>query len=309
MSGTAPYCIPAASYSPTSDRLERFLRVIVVIMTACSVAFSAMYAVQLGESWAFQAIIALAAVGIECSLVIFAARMYPPLVIAFFRGVAGVGVILISVFTAASFMLSQQYAQDHKVSELTKSYLSGLLSDAEKLSATDRDSRGTLAVTRDRIEATIKEYRRSGATGSKATASYHAIAKALSVTVETVSLVIRLIWAVTFVAISIALSSYLEEYFSTGKEGGEVEFVPEDEEKERKERAPTRDTGTAGGTPHSTRYNEVRELIASGLLTPSVAKLKSQGIGTDTAREYLKALERDGIIYRNGQGYRPVSTA
>ena len=128
-------------------------------------------------------------------------------------------------------------------------------------------------------------------------------------TVETVSLVIRLIWAVTFVAISIALSSYLEEYFSTGKEGGEVEFVPEDEEKERKERAPTRDTGTAGGTPHSTRYNEVRELIASGLLTPSVAKLKSQGIGTDTAREYLKALERDGIIYRNGQGYRPVSTA
>jgi hypothetical protein len=61
MSGAAPYSILATSYSPTSDRLERFLRVIVVIMTACSVAFSGMYAVQLGESWAFKAIIALAA--------------------------------------------------------------------------------------------------------------------------------------------------------------------------------------------------------------------------------------------------------
>ena len=71
----------------------------------------------------------------------------------------------------------------------------------------------------------------------------------------------------------------------------------------RKQRAPTRDTGTQGKL--GSRYDEVVEAVQTGELKPSLAKIRSFAkCGSNTAHGYLKQLASDGLIYREGQGFK-----
>ncbi len=194
-----------------SDRMYSLLHALVGIMTACSIAFAAFYATQLGESLIFKAVIALAAVGVECSLVFFAALMYPRPVLQVFGAIAGVGVVAISIFTAASFLLSQQYGKDNEVSEARKAYVAKLQASLAQVDVTAQEDRGTIARLNDRIERGLDSLK--GVKGRKATAIYHDIAQALGYPVEVVSLWIRLFWALVFVSIAVALASYLETIY------------------------------------------------------------------------------------------------
>ena len=68
-------------------------------------------------------------------------------------------------------------------------------------------------------------------------------------------------------------------------------------------RAPTRDTGTSGKL--GARYNEVVKAVREGKLKPSLSKIRSFArCGSNTAHSYLKQLALDGVIYRNGQGFK-----
>jgi len=147
-----------------SDRLYKFLHALVMVMTACAVLFAACYGWQLGENLFYRLI--------------------------------GTGVIAISMFTAASFMLSQQFAQDYKVEELAKGYMQQLQEDPGKLSVANAADRGSLAATRNRFEDVLFHFKDSQ--GSKATAIYAQIAKTTGSSVEVVSLYIRLFWALVF---------------------------------------------------------------------------------------------------------------
>ena len=142
----------AAERRQVSDRMYGLLHALVGVMTACSIAFAAFYATQLGESLIFKAVIALAAVGVECSLVFFAAVMYPRPVLQIFGAIAGVGVVAISIFTAASFLLSQQYGKDNEVSEARKAYVAKLQASLDQVDVTAQEDRGTIARLNDRIE-------------------------------------------------------------------------------------------------------------------------------------------------------------
>ena len=71
----------------------------------------------------------------------------------------------------------------------------------------------------------------------------------------------------------------------------------------RKQRAPTRDTGTEGKL--GARYDEVVEAVRAGELKPSLAKIRSFAkCGSSTAHNYLKQLASDGLIHRSGQGFK-----
>jgi hypothetical protein len=191
-----------------SEGMHTFLRCLVVLFTTCAVAMAASYAVQLGETTIFKAVIILTAVGIECAVVFFSAVIYPKWVLGLNQLIAGVLLPLLSLFTVMSFMVSQQFAADHKMDELGKSYIQSLQSDAGRLSIADRRDRGSLQVTRDRIEEMFD--RLSHVRGSSATAIYHYIGKTFGVSVETVVLLVRALWALCFVSLCVALDAFVD---------------------------------------------------------------------------------------------------
>jgi len=308
-----------------SDRLYKFLHALVMVMTACAVLFAACYGWQLGENLFYRLIIILVAVGIECSLVFFAAIQYPKPVLLVFGLISGTGVIAISMFTAASFMLSQQFAQDHKVEELAKGYMQQLQEDAGKLSVANAADRGSLAATRNRFEDVLFHFKDSQ--GSKATAIYAQIAKTTGSSVEVVSLYIRLFLALVFVSTTIALASYLEtvycpeslakwidqekrrqELIKTAREdfaaigqGRQVvhpqaspSTTPSLTPASRSPRSPTHDTETNGS--NASRYERIKEGVKAGSIKPSVRGLKAQGMSQATAEKYLQQMRDEGVI-------------
>ena len=172
-----------------SESMYMFLRLLVALFTFCAVAMAASYAVQLGESWWFKVVIIATAVALELAVVFVSAVIYPQWVVLGNQVLAGVLLPLLSGFTVLSFMVSQQFAQDHRVEEMAKRYVSNLQEDALKLSATERDERGALAATRNRIEGMLTELK--GSKGSKATAIYHYIADLSGASVEAIVLAVR----------------------------------------------------------------------------------------------------------------------
>jgi hypothetical protein len=191
-----------------SEGMHTFLRCLVVLFTTCAMAMAASYAVQLGETTIFKAVIILTAVGIECAVVFFSAVIYPTWVLSLNQLIAGVLLPLLSLFTVMSFMVSQQFAADHKMEDLGKSYIQSLQSDAGRLSIADRRDRGSLQVTRDRIEEMFD--RLSHVKGSSATAIYHYLSKTFGVPVETIVLLVRALWALCFVSLCVALDAFVD---------------------------------------------------------------------------------------------------
>jgi hypothetical protein len=70
----------------------------------------------------------------------------------------------------------------------------------------------------------------------------------------------------------------------------------------RRRPAERADTGTR---QHKTRYERVKELVASGKLQPNVRALKQQcaPLGDRVASRYLHAMVGEGLLRREGQGY------
>jgi heme/copper-type cytochrome/quinol oxidase subunit 4 len=314
-----------------SDRMYGLLHALVAVMTACSIAFAAFYATQLGESFAFKAVIALAAVGVECSLVFFAAVMYPRPVLQIFGAIAGIGVVAISIFTAASFLLSQQYGKDNETTEARKAYVAKLQASLERMDVTAEEDRGTIARLNDRIERGLDSLK--GVKGSKATAIYHDIAQALGYPVEVVSLWIRLFWALVFVSIAVALASYLEIIYCPKSLGRWVDELKrretlladarrdfqhialapsstsspdsDTETDSAGESTPARwrrkNRGNGAQLPEKT-YQEVKLALQSGRLIPTVDAIKGVTRGTDDAYQAIDRLMGEGVIFQAANG-------
>lgn len=191
-----------------SSNMHRFLQCLVILFTSCAVAMAASYATQLGETLLFKVVIIATAVGIEAAVVFFSAIIYPRWVLWMNQMIAGTLLPLLSLFTVMSFMISQQFAQDHKVEVIAKAYVQNLQEDAGKLSASNKQDRSSLAVTRNRIEKMFDRLEDTDA--SKATAVYHYLSKTFLVPVETTVLLIRFLWGLCFVSLCIALDAYVD---------------------------------------------------------------------------------------------------
>jgi hypothetical protein len=191
-----------------SPWMYSFLRALVFLFTSCAVMMAASYAVQLGETPLFKGVIIATAVGIELAVVFFSAVIYPKWFLKLNQILAGTLLPILSVFTIMSFMVSQQFAQDHKVEEMAKTYTEELQDSAKSLSITESSSRASLQITRDRIEGMLDKL--SGVEGSKATAVYHYLSKLFGVNVETIVLLIRGLWSLCFVTLCIALDAFVD---------------------------------------------------------------------------------------------------
>jgi len=320
-----------------SPWLHVFLQLLVFLFTSCAVAMAASYAVQLGETPFFKGVIIATAVGIEVAVVFFSAVIYPRWFLWLSQVFAGVLLPLLSLFTIMSFMVSQQFAADHKVEEMGKQYIVSLQEDAGKLSAVNKADRGSLQATRDRIEGMFQ--RLEGSKGSKATAVYHYLSKLTGWDVETIVLLVRGLWSLCFVSLCIALDSFVDlrlysqagldrfiaewraerdavekaraEFSGSGsgasgrpKEKKESVSVSESEggsvegSGSRGDRGKTYDTGTTGD--NAARFERIKAGVQDGSITPTVRGLKAQGMGQGTAEKYLKRLQGEGVGYVNG---------
>jgi len=206
-----------------SPWMNIFLQLLVALFTSCAVAMAASYAVQLGETHLFKGVIIATAVGIECAVVFFSAVIYPRWFLLTNQVLAGVLLPILSVFTIMSFMVSQQFAQDHTVEEMAKAYVQTLQTDAGKLSIEKNGDRGSLQVTRDRIEGMLDKL--SGTKGSKATAIYHYLGKLTGWDVETIVLIVRGLWSLCFVSLCIALDAFVD--LRLYSKGGLDKFIRE----------------------------------------------------------------------------------
>jgi hypothetical protein len=212
-----------------SPWMHVFLQLLVALFTSCAVAMAASYAVQLGETPTFKGVIIATAVGIECAIVFFSAVIYPRWFLLTNQILSGILLPILSVFTIMSFMVSQQFAQDHKLEEMAKTYTQSLQEDAGKLSIERAGDRGSLQVTRDRIEGMLDKL--SGTKGSKATAIYHYLGKVTGLDVETIVLLIRGLWSLCFVSLCIALDAFVD--LRLYSKGGLDKFIREwNEEKD-----------------------------------------------------------------------------
>lgn len=102
---------------------------------------------------------------------------------------------------------------------------------------------------------------------------------------------------------ALKVQSMIEQSYGLEKRGADSEKPQRQAVRPRRERAPTRDTGTQGKT--GARYDEVVEAVQTGKLKPSLSKIRNFAkCGSSTAHSYLKQLALDGVIYRNGQGFK-----
>lgn len=323
-----------AERKQVSDRLYHFLHTLVGVMALCSIAFAASYAWSLGESLFFRIIITGAAAGIECSLIFFAAAMYPKIVLKVFGVTAGLGVIVISIFTAMSFLLSQQYAAEHQVTEIKKSYATKLQTNLSSLDVTNDADRGTIGRVSDRLEVQLKDL--EGEKGSKATAVYHYAAATLGVSVESVSFIMRLVWALVFVSVAIALASFLETIYSPSSLGKWIEQLKKErevlnraridlsaplsspqhsptmhlekaqEEQINEGKSPNRyrrsHTDGVGDALSESMYQRIKKAVEEGAVKPSVAQLKKIARGTERAYQAIDRMMGEGVIQQQENG-------
>ena len=206
-----------------SPWMHIFLHILVALFTSCAVAMAASYAVQLGDTPIFKGVIIATAIGIECAIVFFSAVIYPRWFLLTNQILSGILLPILSVFTIMSFMVSQQFAQDHKLEEMAKTYTQSLQEDAGKLSIERAGDRGSLQVTRDRIEGMLDKL--SGTKGSKATAIYHYLGKVTGFDVETIVLLVRGLWSLCFVSLCIALDAFVD--LRLYSKGGLEKFIRE----------------------------------------------------------------------------------
>jgi hypothetical protein len=137
--------------------------------------------------------------------------------------------------------------------------------------------------------------------GRGVSAAYHWIAQAIGYPVQTVTLFMRSLWTFVLSVMGMSLMGLLCEWVGLDLKESVREMGSRAGAAPRKQRSPTKDTQTSGEA--TSRYEEIRELVSQGELKPSVRSFKARGMGGATAQQYLRALEGEGVIGRNGQGY------
>lgn len=64
------------------------------------------------------------------------------------------------------------------------------------------------------------------------------------------------------------------------------------------------DTGTEGKA--SVRYERVKALIKSRTMNPSINalyRIPDEHISKDTAKDYMQAMEKEGVVAKQGKGW------
>jgi hypothetical protein len=245
--------------------------------------------------------------------------------IHFLSKLAVLGLFFLSLTAGISFMLSQRHAQDvsnSRVGQLEKqiSVNTELFSKYHKTITANR-----ISSLRAELEA---ERERVGANHSSANALPLYLSMYLKTDVETVSLWLSGIWVVVLLVTGLSLSALSNLLWSPWHEkrlidgiikqiqtknelNSKLEKLTEKpkqpnnrEPKTSQRRSPTFDTGTEGN--NSIRYHKVKERIKNQDIKPTVKALRSQGMGTHTAINYLKSMTDEGLLVKVKNRYALV---
>jgi hypothetical protein len=264
---------------------------VTVVVLLLNSTFNVMYGFSQGVNWGQFVIGSSYGMGdlVLVCLMLFPTRSKVTRTLAIF---SACGLFSLSVFSAAGYLISNQYQKDNFDVALQKRNVEILQS------VYNQHHQLQTGVRLERETAKLQDMVKSRG-GDGATAIYHAIGKVTGYPTNAVTLAVRLLWAIVFVVAGITLSRYCSEWA-----GGEMGRKPLQKplKAHRRTRSATRDTQTQGDT--ATRYRAFRERVRGGKLKPSVRALASEGMAKDTAAQYLKAMADEGLIARNGNGYQ-----
>lgn len=263
------------------------LKAVTVVVLLLNSAFNIAYGFSQGVGWGQFMIGMSYGMGdlVLVCLMLFPTRSRVTSTLAIF---SACGLFSLSVFSAAGYLISNQYQKDNFDLALQKRNVEILQS------VYNQHHQLQTGVRLERETAKLQDMVKSRG-GDGATAIYHAIGKVTGYPTNAVTLAVRLLWAIVFVVAGITLSRYCSEW--TGGQMGRKPLKAR-----RKTRSPTRDTQTQGDT--ATRYRAVRDRVRAKQLKPSIRALASEGMAKDTAAQYLKAMADEGVISRNGNGYQ-----
>ena len=305
--------------NPVSNQRYYSILFLLTIITICNASYNAMYGLSQAVGIGSAILIATSYLVGDFIVISMSPSSIPQQLSKVFMFVSLVGLILLSIFSATAFLLSEQYQKSNYDIELLK--------DSIQDDRVAYRNYGKL-VTAQRIERKEKRLGKllssRGADG--ASAIYHFIAKSLGYPVEKVSLYIRSIWAANFVFAGIAISFFLANLYCPYTLGKQIEFLEKVRNKQtylglQKKVRPVvstdlglrskglkkvsgYDTGVEGNKGN--RFEEVKKAILERKIgTSKEAIKKGFNVGDSIARKYqLKLLEKGVIVYKDkGRGY------
>jgi hypothetical protein len=298
------------------------LRFLIVGGNAC---FNAFYGYSLGVSLVSMVLLAITFFSGDFALAVITQLTSKTRSINFLSKLAILGLFFLSLTAGMSFMLSQRHSknvENSRVGKLEKQIAinTELFSKYHKTITANR-----ITSLRGELEA---ERARVGANYDSANALPLYVSKCLKTDVEIVSLWLSAIWVLVLLVTGLSLSALSSLLWSpwherrlinsvlaqikTQKElNSKLEKLTDDpkkprnpEGKTRERRSPTFDTGTEGN--NSIRYHKIKEQIQKQELKPTITALKKQGIGSDTAVNYLRSMVKEGVLSREKNRYALV---
>lgn len=189
-----------------------------VSIAAINAFMNAVYGFQSGTGWIQSLLIGAAFLLLDLALIALAYRYFPGWITGIMAVVSLIGLVPMSMFAATSFMVGQQHEKDAIVVETQSELVKGLQA---RVNATDpaaspinyRDASRELSRETDKLNRIIE---RNGGYVSGSSAVYHYLAKTTDSTVEKVTLIIRAIWSVVFVFVSVTLGGMLNQNYTVG---------------------------------------------------------------------------------------------
>jgi hypothetical protein len=320
--------------SPVSNQRYYSILFLLIIITICNASYNAMYGLSQAVGLGSAILISTSYLLGDFIVISMSPTSISKQLSKILMSVSLVGLVLLSIFSATAFLLSEQYQKSNYDIELLK--------DSIQDDRVAYQNYGKL-VTAQRIER--KEKRLGELLSSRgadgASAIYHFMAKSLGYPVEIVSLYIRVIWAANFVFAGIAISFFLANLYCPYTLKKQIAFLEKVKKSQTdlglsmgvkpkvspetglksmvkssaklkvkvdkggsKRVGNSYDTGVEGD--RGNRFREVEKSIRKGEVGTSKAEIKRAfKVGDDTARKYqLRLLENGVIRYKDrGRGY------
>lgn len=213
------------------------------------------------------------------------------------------GFAALSIFSAAAFLIGQQYSQDNWLAESRKAEISRMESYESSIPASMTSAKRQANQQIIKLQEQIDKSAPMGGYTSGSGAIYHYIAKAYSLPVETVSLAVRMFWSFVFCIGTISLASMGGVQRKQQKMVTQV-AIP----RSTASIADPRDVGDLETVVISEeKYKDIRQKVLDGALQPGQRTLKAAGVSSDLALVFLRRLRDEGIIQKTTQGYRRIA--
>lgn len=255
----------------------------------------------------------------ELTMILLVHRVAGKNLLKFISMISILGFCFMSIFSSASFFVGAQFEKDNQPILLAKKQMELLEKSIDSMPENWISKRREALEKMDKLRVeTNKIAEKSGGYATGSTAIFHYLSKFFDCSVQEITLIVRLIFSITFLFGSISLTSFAlsqkqktetkpflpdRRYNNNVYPITEFRTVPRVRDGEKKEEKKPEQEQKEKKKP-VVDYDTTRKMVADSRLKPSVRALKEIGLGTDVAAGYLRKMKAEGVLKKAGQGYK-----